>query len=114
MALDLAHGHAAGVERQDLFIEASPAGLVLGDQLRLEGAVPVAGNFNRQMAEVAFERLLALAVAGVASSVGDQFVLAVAEMLGQFGIERLLDQQLGQLLEQAVFTNQVFWFLVVG
>lgn len=44
--LDLPHGHAASVERQNLVVEAGPACLVLGDQLRLEGAVPVAGNLD--------------------------------------------------------------------
>ena len=32
-------GHVAGVERQDLVVEAGPARLVLGNQLRLEGAM---------------------------------------------------------------------------
>lgn len=66
------------------------------------------------MAEVALERLPTFAVAGVASGVGNQFVLAVTKVLGQFGIQRFLDQQLGELLQEAVFANQVFGFLVVG
>ena len=77
MALDLAHGHAAGVERQDLFSETGPAGLVLGNQLRLEGAMPVTGNCDRQLAELAFECLSTLAVVGVAGGISHQFVLAV-------------------------------------
>ncbi len=38
----------------------------------------------------------------------------VAEVLGQLCVQRLLHQQLGQLLEQAVLTNQVFRLFVVG
>jgi hypothetical protein len=36
------------------------------------------------------------------------------EVFGQFGVQRLLHQQFGQLLEQAVLANQVFRLLVVG
>ncbi|MDI3511859.1 MAG: hypothetical protein PWQ61_2624, partial [Betaproteobacteria bacterium] len=32
-----AHRHAAGVQGDDLVVEAGPAGLVLGDQLGFEG-----------------------------------------------------------------------------
>src|SRR5574340_1621971 len=114
MALDLPHGHAPGVEGDDLVIEAGPAGLVLGDQQRLEGAVAVAGNFDGQFAKLALEGLPALAVAGIASGVGHGLVPGVAQMLGHFGIERLLDQELGQLLQEAILADQVFGFLVVG
>lgn len=41
-------------------------------------------------------------------------MLVVTEMLGHLGLERFLDQQLGQLLEQTVLANQVFGFLVVA
>ena len=41
-------------------------------------------------------------------------VAVVAQVFGQLGIERLLNQQLGQLLEQAVLADQVFRLLVVG
>lgn len=37
-------------------------------------------------------------------------ILAVAEVVGHLGFQRLLDQQLGELLEQAVLANQVFRF----
>jgi hypothetical protein len=38
--------------RQNLVVETRPAGLVLGNQLRLDSAVPVAEDFNRQFAEL--------------------------------------------------------------
>ena len=111
--LDLAHRHAAGVQRQDLVVEAGPAGLVLGNQLRLEAALAVAGHLDRQRAELALERLAAAAVAGVAGRVGHRRMPVVAEVLGHLGVQRLLHQQLGQLLEQAVLADQVLGLLVV-
>ena len=59
----------AGVERQNLVIEARPAGLVLGDQLRLKCAVTVARNFDWQFAELALQCLAALAVTQVPGAV---------------------------------------------
>lgn len=114
MALDLAHRHAAGVQGDDLVVEAGPAGLVLGDQLGFEGALAVAPHLDGQFAELALERLPALAVASVAAGVDLRFVSVVAEVLGQFGVQRLFYQQLGQLLEQAVLADQVFRFLVIS
>ncbi len=99
---------------EDFVVEPCPAGLVLGDELRLETTVAVAWHLNGQFAEVALEGLPALAVAGVASGVGHRFVAFVAEVFGQFGVQGSLDQQLGQLLEQTVLANEVFRFLVVG
>jgi len=45
--------------------------------------------------------------------IGDGLILAMAEVLGQFGIQGFLDQQLGQLLEHPVLANQVIWLLIV-
>src|SRR5690606_12934758 len=114
MALDLSHRHATGVQRQDLVIEARPAGLVLGDDLRLETAVAVTGHFNRHLTELAFERLLALAVAGVAGGIGYRLVAGVAKVFGHLRVQRSLDQFLGELLEHAMLADQVFRFLVIG
>ena len=96
--MNLPHRHAAGVERQDLVVEARPAGLVLGDELRLECAVSVAGNLDRQFAEVPFQRLPAFAIAGIAGRIGDRFILGVAQVLGHFRFKRALHQHLGELL----------------
>ena len=87
---------------------------MLGDELGLKAAVAVAWHFDGQFAEIALEGLLALAVAGVAAGVGHGFMALVAQVFGQFGVQRLLHEQLGQLLEQAVLANQVFRLLVVG
>ena len=75
-----------------LVVKAAPAGLVLGDELRLECAVPVAGNLDRQFAEVSFQGLVAFAVAGVAGRIGDRLMLGVAQLLGHFRFQRTLHQ----------------------
>jgi len=73
-----------------------------------------ARNLYRQFAKLALQRLTALAVAGVACGVLDGFVLAVAKVIGHLGFQRLLDQQLGELLEQPIFANQVFRLSVIS
>lgn len=75
--LDLAHCHAAGIERENLVVEAPPAGLVLLDDLRIEGAIQVARHFDGQLAELALEFLLAETVARVTSGVADRLMLVV-------------------------------------
>ena len=63
--LDVARGHALGVQGEDLFIEAGEPALMLGDQLRLEGAVAVAGRVEGEFAQFAADGLLRVAVAAV-------------------------------------------------
>jgi len=65
MGLNLTHGHAPGIEGQDLVIEARPAGLMLADKLGLEGALAVTGNFNGEFAKIVFEGFAALTVPGI-------------------------------------------------
>lgn len=91
VALDLAHRHAAGVQGDDLVIESSPVCLVLGNQLGLEGALTVAGSFDGLLAEFPFESLSAFAVTGVAAGIGYCLMAFVAQMLGQLGLQRLVD-----------------------
>ena len=95
-------------------VKARPAGLVLGHDLGLKAGVPVTGDVDGQLTKVAFERLFAFAVAGVASGVGHAGVLGVAKVLGHLGLQGALDQALGQLLEQAVLANEVFRLFVAS
>src|SRR5471032_1151811 len=114
MALDLPHAQASCVERDDFLVEAGPAGLVLDDDLRLERPLAVAGNVQRQRAESARGGLGAMAVAGVGGAVGHLAALVVAQVAGHLDLQGALHQHLGELLEQAVFADQVFGLLVVG
>ncbi|KAF5041754.1 hypothetical protein DSECCO2_519690 [anaerobic digester metagenome] len=75
MGLNLAYGHASGIEGKDLVIEARPAGLVLADELRFEGAHTVTGYFDGEFAEIALEGFVALAVPSIAGRVCDGCML---------------------------------------
>jgi hypothetical protein len=87
---------------------------VFGNQLGFERAVAVTRDGDGQGAEVALERLGAAAVAGVAVIVGNRFMLTVAQVNSQFGLQSPLYNGFGELLENAVLTDQVFRFLVIG
>ncbi len=98
MGLDLPDRHPSGVELQDLVIETCPAGVVLRNELWLKAAMPIPRDLDGQLTEFAFERLLALAVPGIATCINDGLILIVAQVVGHFGVQRLLHQQLRQLL----------------
>jgi hypothetical protein len=53
------------------------------------------------------------AVARVAGVVASGVMAFVAEMVGQFAVESALDQCFGELLKEAVLTEQVFGLLVI-
>ena len=114
MPLDLPDAQATDVERDDLVVEAAPAGLVLGNDLRFERALAVTRDVDWQRAKIAFERFSAMAVAGLGAVAVDGAALVVAQVIGHFDLQGTIDQPLGKLLEQAVFADQVFRFLVVG
>lgn len=44
--LDFTHCHAAGIQRENLVIKARPAGLMLGNDQRLEAAFTVTGDLD--------------------------------------------------------------------
>jgi hypothetical protein len=111
--LNLTHRHAPCIQRQYLVVKAAPAGLVLGDDLRLECASAVAGDFNGQFTEVTLESFLAAPVAGVTGLVGHQFILAMTQVVSQLGLQRAFNQGFGELLEDAVLANQILRLLVV-
>ncbi|KKY05089.1 hypothetical protein RM66_23500 [Xanthomonas phaseoli pv. phaseoli] len=55
---------------------------MLGDQLWREAAVAITRNLDRQLAELALERLAAASVARVAGRVGDRLMLVMTEVFG--------------------------------
>jgi hypothetical protein len=114
VTLNLAHAHATGVQGQNLLVKTSPAGLVLGNDLRLETGMAIAGNFDWQFAKFALECLLAFAVSGVATGMGHALVFSVTQVLGHFRFKGAFDQSFGELLEQAVLADEVFRFFVVS
>ncbi len=66
-------------------------------RLRLEAAVPIAGNLDRELAELALQRFFALTVAGVAGDVFYRFILTMAQVFGHLGVQGALDECLGEL-----------------
>lgn len=92
---------------QDLVVKTCPAGLVLWHDLRAKAGVPVMRDVDEQLAKVAFKGLLAFAVAGVASGVGQAGVLGVSQVLGHLGFQIILHRTLGQLFEPVVFSDEV-------
>ena len=81
--------HAPCVHGDDLVVEVGPTRLVLADQLRIEAALAVPGDLDRQIAFVVLERLGGLAVATVAAvpAIGGMFL--VAEMIGELKASRI-------------------------
>ena len=98
MALDLAHGRAAGVHRHDLVVETRQAPAILGDQLRIESRQPITRHRDRQLAAVGEQRLAAIAVAAVGTTLGRLTI----QMMVHLGIQRPLRQRALQLVDQAV------------
>ena len=72
MTLDLPHRHAAGIQGDDLVVEAIQASLALGHDLRLEAAVAIARHIDldgsvlgqHRLAEVPLRLLLVPRLAG--------------------------------------------------
>lgn len=87
---------------------------MFGDDLRLKTAVAIARNLDRQFAEVALERFLALAVAGIACGIHNGIMHGMPKVFGHFSFQGPFDQGFGQLLEQPVFADQVFGFLIAS
>jgi hypothetical protein len=71
-------------------------------------------GISRQFTEFAFEGFAALTVAGVARRIGHAVAFGTAQVLGHLGLQGTLHQSPGELLEQAVFTNEVFLRFVIS
>jgi hypothetical protein len=102
MALDLADRQAARVERDHLLVEADPARLALADDLGLEGSLAVPRRADPDRALVGQHGLRGLAVAGVARPARGRLTRRIAQVLGQLGLQRTLDQPPRELAEQPV------------
>lgn len=110
MPLNLAGRHAPGIHADDLAIELGKAPLILGDQQRIEGAVPVTGDVQDNLAAVGGHRLLAAAIAPIGG-----LVLALRRFFGALFIkmdvhlraQRTFRQRLGQFRQDAGLTKQI-------
>ncbi len=92
--MNLAHCHAAGVHGDDLIVETGEAPFVLGDEQRLEAALPVARNVDPQRPVFGQHGLAAGAVAVIAGFVRLVSAERVAQVVAEFGTQDAFDQRL--------------------
>jgi len=114
LAADLALAHAAGVEADDLLVQACQAALVLGYQVRFEGGLAIAGDLERQLPVLALDGLAGVTVTDVAagglSGALSRFQtpwaggwgLLLAQVMRELGVQRSFQHCLGELLDEAV------------
>lgn len=70
---------------------------MFADQLGFKRAVSIARRFDFSLPKFALEHLFRFAIANVASSSACGFVLAITEMVADFGIQGLLEKLLLQV-----------------
>lgn len=113
MPLDVASRHPARIVREDLVVEGREASLMLRDERRLEGAAPVAGDADGDVAVLALERLGGMAVAGGARAAAVGSMLLVAEVVGHLAFEGTLDEASGELVEEAALGEELLRVVAV-
>jgi hypothetical protein len=106
VGLHLAGGQALRGQRDDQLVHPGQAPGALGYDLGFEAAVPVAGHLDLDRADLGQHRLGPAAVAGVPAIAAVRVVLVVAEVIGEFALERGLDQPLGQRSQQPAVAGQ--------
>src|SRR6266511_3451173 len=111
--LDVARRHPAGVQREDLLVEAVERAAVLGHDPRLEGGVAVAWQLDRERPVDRAQRLRRRPVAPVRLSLRRLHARRIAEMLLQLGAGGAFDQPLAQPVDQSVRTGQLLRPLVL-
>jgi hypothetical protein len=105
-ALNFAHGHPAGVERENLVVEAGEAPLVFRNQPRLKRPVTIARHGERQRPVIGQHRLTAGPVAMIRGGVRFLATRRIAQMVGQLAAERALDDRVLEATDRRV---QFFW-----
>src|SRR5438093_8037624 len=113
MPLDLAGRHPAGVQREDLLVEAVERAGVLGHDPRLERGLTVTRQLDRDRPVDRPQRLRARPVAPVRLLLRRLGARPVAEMLLQLGAGRPLDQTTPQLIDQPLRAGQLLRPLVL-
>ena len=100
--LDLADRQTAGVEADHTIVEPDPPGLTLLDDLRLKRALAIPRGADPQRSLIGQDRLCRLAVARVPRATGRRLTGLIAQMLGQLGLQRPVQQPARQLPQQPV------------
>ena len=100
MAFDVTHAHPAGVEADDLLVQARQPRLVLADELRLERAGPVPGVLILDLAELGLDRLRGRPVSEIASAARRRLSGRITQMVCQLALQGRLDHPARQLRQQ--------------
>src|SRR6266705_3057898 len=111
--LDLARGHPARVQREDLLVEAVERARVLGHNPRLERVVTITRQLDPDRPIDRPQRLLRQPVAPVRLTLERLATRRVAEMLLQLGAGRPLDQPLAQPIDQPLRAGQLLRPLIL-
>ena len=104
---DVADRHPAGVEPEDLLVQASQARLALADQRGLKRAPAIARRLDRHRPELGLHHLGRVAVAVIAGAARRRLPGPIAQMLGQLGAQRRLDHPAGELRHQPAGTGDL-------
>src|ERR1019366_5055720 len=110
--LYFSRGHPPRVHRNDLVVETVKARLPFAHNRGLKGSVAVSRRLQFHLAEIPSQLLLAGPVSRVPAVVARRIMLLVPDVLGQLRIHRSLQKSFGELLQQAVLSDNIFWLLV--
>jgi hypothetical protein len=104
---DVTDRHAAHVERDDLVVKAIEAPLVVAHDLGLKRAGAIARRADRHAAALGVQRLGGAGVAAVGGPARRRVPAPVAEVVGQLGVHRALDEPPGQLRQQPALAGDL-------
>ena len=99
--LDVTNAHPARVHRDDLLVKASEAPLALRHDLRRKAALAIARRLDPNRAMLGRQRLRRRPIPRIAGPTRRRLAVLIAEVLGQLGIHRALDQPTRQIGQQA-------------
>jgi hypothetical protein len=107
VVVDVAQGHAAGVEADDHLLEAAHAALTLGRQPRRERALTVTGDVQEHAPDFTGAPLIAAAVPGVREQARGRVTPLLPQVAGQFRLQATLQDGLDQPRQQAASAGEL-------
>ena len=102
LVMDVPGTHSPAIERDDLLLDSGDIPLILGDNLRLELAVPVTGDVNLELPILALELLGGMAVALVGGLHVAFLVLFIAQCRIQLCLHKFLQDVLETIPQERV------------
>jgi hypothetical protein len=104
---DIACGHPARIQRDDLLVEPLQPGLPLAHNLRLETAGPIPRHRQVHRPDVGQQRFRCAAIAAVPGPPSGGIVFFIAEVPGHLLSQSALQHGLGDLRQQAIRAEQL-------